>query len=238
MSKGCKTPIQQQRNAFCLHISDNIIIHVGDKRSATIQPKAQKSPQRKAQKSPKSKAEKEQKSPQVGSYTKLLQSVGGRIPAVGIGSNFKMNSAYKEEYETRNQPDPWSPKALKSRKRAEAHQLLLEQSATQGAGRASSQDGKRSESGGDGGVKLSHKEQAKLRSEMFKLSRQNEQPPRSESPGIQERPAQPVLVKGAKFYRTTNDPAQTETADGNLVSVSNESYTSSIFEQSLKRKAS
>ena len=174
---------------------------------------AEKSPQHKAQKSPKKKAEKEQKSPKVGSYTKLLQSIGGRGPNVETGPSLRMKSNYSEDSRTANQADP-----LKSRKKAEAHQLLLEQSVTGDAERGRSQQGG---GGARGGAKLSHKEQVKLRSEAFKQNRQNQQRPRSESPSTVDRQDLGVAVKGGMFYRSSEYTAQVEAADNTVDNVSN-----------------
>ena len=124
-----------------------------------------------------------------------------------------MKSNYSEDSRTGNQADP-----LKSRKKAEAHQLLLEQSVTGDAERGRSQQGG---GGARGGAKLSHKEQVKLRSEAFKQNHQNQQRPRSESPNTVDGHGLGVAVKGGMFYRSSNNTVQMEAADNTVVSVSN-----------------
>lgn len=87
-----------------LTFTDNIVVQPGDTRIASVQPKTQKSSK-------------------VGSYTKLLQTVGGRKPDMHTSSSPSLQSST----ETVNQPEhKKSAKKIKSLQRAEAYHLKMQ----------------------------------------------------------------------------------------------------------------
>ena len=121
---------------------------------------------------------------------------------------------------TGNQSDPWSANELRSRKRAEAHRMLLEQPMIDVSESGMSQQ----DVGGakEGGAKLSHREQAKLRSDAHK-QKQNQHlagTERLETRSMVERQDQSVAVKGAMFYKSSNNAVPVEVPDNNAVGVS------------------
>ena len=121
---------------------------------------------------------------------------------------------------TGNQSDPWSVNELKSRKRAEAHRMLLEQPMIDVSESGRSQQDVGGAKGG--GAKLSHKEQAKLRSDAHK-QKQNQHlagTERLETKSMVERQDQSVSVKGAMFYRSSNNAVPLEVPDNSALGVS------------------
>lgn len=174
----------------------DIHIHVGDKRTVTQKPKRGKT----------------QSASKVGSYTQLLQTVGGRKPATGTGSSLGMKPGTEAEDAENHHKLSCFPAQMSSKKKNsisvdEAYLKSMQQQSNQGFEEQNegSQQGNQVSDSGRMKVKLSHKEQAKLRSEMHKFTLQDKFVQRAENVNtekITEKEEETVKIKGGVFTRS------------------------------------
>ena len=161
----------------CLCLSENVNLHVHageDKRTVIADEPKQK------------------KSPKVGSYTQLLQSVGGRKPDYSAGSHQSRKTAARDKHGMTdgNQPVKSPTKEKHSKSQREAEKVKKADLAQHEADGLRSHDKMADVSSMP--VKMSHKQRSKLRSEMHKLSKQQNQSPQSQnqSPQTQDQSGQ------------------------------------------------
>ena len=177
-------------NRLFLFLSENvdIQIHVGDKRTVTAD------------------TAKPQRTTKIGSYTQLLQAVGGRKLDSGTGSQ-KKNKSTAEGRGNQLDPSRQSAKVSGKEKQSEGHQSK-KQNLSQQSGGSPGAHGKDTEPDlGNVPLKMSHKQQAKLRSEMFKLQQQNQSPQSVVDLDMKGEMPAAGMIKGRVFQRSDLDEA-------------------------------
>ena len=179
----------------CLCLSENVDLHVhaGDDRRTVI-----------------SDEPKPKKSPKVGSYTQLLQSVGGRKPDYSAGSHQSKKTAARDKHDMTdgNQPAKSPTKEKHSKSQREAEKVKKADLVQHEADGLHSHEKMADVSGKP--KKMSQR--SKLRAEMHKLRKQQDQSPQSLSQSDQSKNQSPQAQNQSD--QSKNQSHQTQDQSG------------------------